>query len=256
MKQTRESNGKLPEGVITGMPFAEYRQAAGINQSTLKRFLKQQPGEPGTISKEAFIIGSAGHCLLLEPDRFEKTYARAPVGLSRRGKHGKRRWAEREARHPGITFLSTNIWDRLMSAREAFQALPEIGRLMVSGTPETSIFWHNSKHGLYCKGRLDWLDLRKRLIIDLKFTRGAGIESCRDQIRTFHHDLQGAWYSEGVRVLKGWTPQFIFVFVEAVKPHRITVCPLDEAELDSGKKKITTALRGHLSQHESDARIT
>lgn len=257
MSLTLESKEKLPDGIVTGLSFADYQQTAGINQSTLKRFLKQTTSElSGSLSEQAFILGSAGHCLLLEPELFEKTYARAPAGLSRRGTHGKRRWAEHEARHPGITFLSANIWDRLMSARKAFLAHPEIRPWMDSGNAEASLFWREPEHGLYCKGRLDWLNLHQRLILDLKFTRNAGIKSCGDQIKTLHHDLQAAWYSEGIRVLEGWSPRFILVFIEALKPHRITVYPLDEKELDSGTRKIATVLSTHLLQLQSDALVS
>jgi hypothetical protein len=64
-------------GIIQNLPFEEYLQMSGLNQSTLKQwFSSVQKKTDGFKNYQALQFGSAGHCLLLEPEMFTELYVR------------------------------------------------------------------------------------------------------------------------------------------------------------------------------------
>ncbi len=82
-------------GIFEEMPFEKYQQAQGLNQSTLKQIFR-----PGNYyNPHGVLIGNAGHCLLLEPERFEQDYQRLAPGISLR-KLKKLEAEEDPARNP------------------------------------------------------------------------------------------------------------------------------------------------------------
>ena len=162
-------------GIVQNLPFEEYRQQSGLNQSTLKQWFSATPKKTTAYKNyQALQFGSAGHCLLLEPEMFPELYVRAPEGLNQRGKTGKKRWAEYEEQHPGKILLRTGEWERLENIRKVFEIHPQIKKLWKNGSAEVSLFWQDSEFALDCKARLDWFDADSAIIVDLKFTNNIG----------------------------------------------------------------------------------
>lgn len=121
-------------------------------------------------------FGNAGHCLLLEPEKFEDLYVRASNGLRQRGKLGKKRWAELCEQHSGKVVLRANEWERLENIRKVFQIHPQIQKLWAGGNAEVSLFWQDRiSFGLQGTAGLVQSWLWK--IIDLKFTNNIGKNS-------------------------------------------------------------------------------
>ena len=78
-------------GFFYSLPFEEYQTLPGLNQSKLKQLLSSPSKQKqGYQIQQAMNFGNAGHCLLLEPHKFEELYVCAPKTLRRRGKNGKK----------------------------------------------------------------------------------------------------------------------------------------------------------------------
>ena len=80
----------VQNGLRFGLTFEEYSNFPGLNQTSLKQYLHHQDRSSFfKINQHALIRGNAGHCLILETDRFHQTYVPAPQGLRFRGDLGK-----------------------------------------------------------------------------------------------------------------------------------------------------------------------
>ncbi len=230
-------------GIVHNLPFEEYRQLPGLNQSTLKQWLSTASKQNDTYKNlQAMQFGSAGHCLLLEEEKFEELYVCAPNGLRQRGKLGKERWAEFSEQHSRKTVLKANEWERLQNIRRVFQIHPQIKKLWASGKAEVSLFWQDPEFCLDCKARLDWFDPDSGIIVDLKFTNNVGKAGVQKPIQDYYA-VQAAWYSRGVYQLTKKTADFLFVFIEKYAPHSIRVVPVSAGDLKHGLQKIESAVK-------------
>lgn len=233
------SEDLLP-GVEFHLPFADYQQRPGINQSLLRRLLQGRPvdSEP-PIHSLALEAGNAGHCLLLEPERFLEQYVRAPEGLRPRRERGKALWAEESQKHPGKTLLRTNLWDALMRLRDSVQADSRIREVLESSRTEVSLFWEHQ--GQACKGRPDGWNRETHELFDLKIV-GHIPGSWTSWAAQRDLDLQASWYAEGLRQISGRAPRCFVLLVERFHPHRLLWQPWDPTQLDAGREKVKSAL--------------
>lgn len=207
------------------LPFSEYEAVAALNQSTLRHLIAPEWGdEDDPYRQQVLGFGSAGHCLLLEPERFLEEYSRNPDGTL----------SSRESDVP----LSVGTWEALMNAQRSFWVHPEVKRLFTSGHPEVSLFWTNPESQIPCKGRLDWWNPELGAVVDLKFANGSGRDYVRSLVARRHLNLQLAWYQEGVQQLLGIEAQVWVIVIEKTKPYQIHAHQLSSRELASGRKKI------------------
>jgi len=225
-------------GVFHNLPFKEYQQKSGLNQSTLKQFLlddyKQQKNYKNF---QVLQFGNAGHCLLLEPEKFKEIYVRAPSGLSRRKKIGKKRWLEFCKLHREKIVLTNSDWIRLQNIRKFFQIHPQIQNIFSNGDSEVSLFWQDSEYGFNCKSRLDWFDEESGKIVDLKFTNNISKAKSIKTIQNIY-SLQAAWYTRGVFQLTKKKTDFFYVFIENFAPHFIQIVPVSTEDLKKGQQQV------------------
>jgi len=229
-------------GIVQNLPFEEYRQQSGLNQSTLKQWFSATQKKTAYKNYQALQFGSAGHCLLLEPEMFPELYVRAPEGLNQRGKTGKKRWVEYEEQHPGKILLRTGEWERLENIRKVFEIHPQIKKLWKNGSAEVSLFWQDSEFALDCKARLDWFDADSAIIVDLKFTNNIAKAGVQKPIQDYYA-VQASWYVRAVTQLTTKVPDFFFIFIEKYAPHLIRVCSVSAEDLKHGQQKIECAIK-------------
>ncbi len=229
-------------GFFYNLPFEEYRTLSGLNQSRLRQALSPASKlNKGYQIQQAMNFGSAGHCLLLEPENFANLYVCAPKGTRKRGKDGKKRWEEFCKLNPGKNVLTANEWNQLQNIRKVFQLNPKIRQLWKHGETEVSMFWQDAEFALECKARMDWFDADSRRIVDLKFTNNIGKVSAQKLIDQ-HFAVQACWYRRGVYQLTKKLPDFIFVFLEKYAPHNIRVINVTEDIFRHGEQTIKNAL--------------
>ena len=230
-------------GIVHNLPFEDYQQQSGLNQSTLKEWFSSTPKTTGAYKNyQALQFGSAGHCLLLEPKVFAKLYVRAPENLRQRGKTGKKLWDEYGEQNPGKIVLRNGEFERLENIRKVFEIHPKIQKLWENGDSEVSMFWHDSEFGLDCKARLDWFNPDAGIIVDLKFTNNIGKAGIKEPIQDYY-SVQASWYVRAVTQITEKVPDFFFVFIEKYAPHLIRVCPVLASDLIHGQKKIECAIK-------------
>ena len=231
-------------GFIYNLPFEEYKKLPGLNQSKLKKLISSSSKQKqGYQIQQAMNFGNAGHCLLLEPHKFEELYVCAPKTLSRRGKNGKKSWEEFCRLHSGKNVLASTEWEQFQNIRKVFHINPQIMQCWKHGETEVSMFWEDAELGVDCKGRMDWYDADSMKIVDLKFTNNIGKLS-NQRLMDRHFSLQAAWYRRGVYQLTGSAVDFLFIFIEKYSPHIIRVIKDNEEIIIHGEQAILTAIKG------------
>ena len=173
-------------------------------------------------------VGTAEHCMILEPSQFPPRYV-VWTGGRRAGKD----WDAFEAANIGKTIIKSDEYDRCVAMRDAVLAHPAAGPIFTSGgEAEKVITWRDPETGLDCKARIDWLS---GSIDDLKTGRSANPRVFGQAAARYRYHAQLAWYRWGIEVSTGlvdW-PCHIIV-VESSRPYDVVVYTIDELTLGAG----------------------
>lgn len=218
-------------GMHVGVEERDYRRAPGINKSMLDKiakspatymFEKMHP-RPGTPS---MVFGSALHCLVLEPQRFEEIYIPDPYSGSQ-SKEAKL-WRE-EMKAAGKTVINTkgdptdpwdrSDWDTLRYMRDAVMANGVASALITECIAEVSFWWVDDEVHKLCKGRIDGWSPAHSIPFDLKSTSDATWNGFSRSIHEYRYDVQDAFYSDGVRASGQMIDDFVFIAVEKDPPY-------------------------------------
>lgn len=154
----------MEPGVYFSLSNAEYHSGAGISKSQLDMvalspaLLKWQKSAPVDEEKlQALDMGTALHCLLLEPDEFDKRFIVAPA-FNRRTTAGKAAEAEflTECRSMGMIVMDAEQGRKLKLMRDSALAHPAARWLLeAEGHCEASIYWNDDETGELCRIRPD-----------------------------------------------------------------------------------------------------
>lgn len=220
---------------------AEYHAHPSLSKSGLDR-LAISPAHyqawltDPRIETAAMRFGTAAHCAILEPARFEQEYAPLPEGLDRRTKDGKALYAELEA--TGKTLLSMDDWNTLNRMRDSVLAHPAARELLSEGQAETSHF--SELYGVSVKCRPDWLS--GGLVVDLKTTQDASLSGFSKSIANYRYAVQHAFYSDILASLGHEIIAFLFIAVEKTAPFAVGVYELDDMSIEIGREQYQSDL--------------
>jgi len=248
---------RRPPGIYYDVPFDEYREWSGINQSSLKiamrslahyRHAKDNP-EPN--DKDCFRFGRLCHAGRLEPITILERYVLMPAFEKQLTEKYDRPKASKEYKalkqqfeevNQGKEVVPDDWYHQLCGILKALDANKRAkAYLSGDGPAEVSIVWDDEVTGLRCKARLDKWDQTNRTIPDIKTTEDASdfAWSCR---RYLYH-MQGAFYSDGLRTLTGIDHDFCLIAVEKSAPYGCRSAPLSEDAIDGGRLLYRRLLR-------------
>lgn len=155
-----------------------------------------------------------------------------------------------DARTRGAVPMLRDQWRQVLAMRDAVLSHPFAGRLFTpgSGTPETSLVWHDDEPGIWRRARLDWLrySTGSRLVVpDLKTANSANPGEFARQAANLGYHQQAAWYLDAVRALGlgGDDAVFVFVVVEKTPPYLVSVIQLDVVAMRMGRALNQQAIR-------------
>ena len=176
-------------------------------------------------------FGSAFHCALLEPDRFDRDYYVLPEDAPRRPTS-----AQREAAKPSpATVEAVRFWDALERDGRRLLSREDMGRiqamlasvnahplarlLVKGGHGEVTLRWTDEATGLRCKARADYYrESPKRYVLDVKTCADASPEAFAKAVHNFAYHLQHAHYADGFRTLGLPLDGFYLLAVETEAP--------------------------------------
>lgn len=223
--------------VLPGIPHAEYhrRELGVVSKSALER-LERSPmhykswadGKTDEEPTAALAFGSAMHCAMLEPERFEHQYAVEPDFGDCRFKENKATrdaWREENARR---TLLTATDDATIRGMAKAVREHPLASRMVVGGESEVTVRWTDAETGISCKCRADYYVRKHGMVIDLKSTTDASEKAFRRDVAKYGYDVQNVLYRAGFAAAAAPATHFVFVAIEKEPPYAIGVYTLDE----------------------------
>jgi exodeoxyribonuclease VIII len=239
---------------MTTEPIQDYHANAAISHSKLECF-RRRPALffkkyvaktlPQSEESNAFRLGSAVHCAILEESTFADRYAVKP-DCDRRTKEGKAQFAEWSAHHLGKTFISAEELVQVIAMREAVAAHPIACDLLKTGTPETT--WRvpqaNALGALQC--RTDWWNpdgcettAGAPYVVDIKTVESLDSDAFRNFERaafSYGYHRQAGFYLPLINELHSKpVAQMLYVAVEKVEPFGCAVYRLSDEAVARGQ---------------------
>lgn len=185
-----------------------------------------------------FDLGSAAHMMLLErrSDRIVRVDA-----------DDWRTKAAKEARDAAQAAGKYAVLDRqygdiveMCDAARKFLASSELGDILDTGEPEQTLVWQDD--GVFCRARPDLMSRDRRILLDYKSTGSAAHDAFARQIGRMGYDLQAEFYSDGVQILAGARPAFVFLAQEITRPYACSLSGLSNTYQFIGQQKAKRAL--------------
>ncbi|MCS4496228.1 PD-(D/E)XK nuclease-like domain-containing protein [Pantoea sp. B623] len=197
-----------------------YHSGAGVSKSQLDdiainpavyQWRKQAPQDEEKL--QALDMGTALHCILLEPDEFDKRFIKAPQ-FNRRTNEGKAAEAEflKDCAFTGKTVLDHEQHRKLKLMQASAMAHPAARFFLeADGHCEASIYWDDEQTGELCRIRPDRFLKQQPVIVDVK--KVADMDRFTRHVEEFRYHVQDAMYRDGFYQHFNEYPQFVFIAV-------------------------------------------
>ena len=202
--------------------------------------------ESQSTSTEPMIFGSAFHCKVLEPEKFDDLYYIIPK-IDKRTKAGKEAFAEHLLNAGNKIILTTEQYSKILGMEEAVNNNETMKELFScnKAVKESVNVWTESirddndeTHIIKCKSLIDLRRDADDLVVDLKTT--ASVKAFTSSIKKFGYDRQAAYYLRGLIANKLVSPnaRFVFGVVEKQPPFEIAMFELDASVMEVANEKI------------------
>lgn len=216
----------------------DYFAAEAISVSGLKK-LKKSPAHfkeaEEKAETEAMAFGSAYHCYILEPERFEKEYyvfddsvvcgALIAKGVkSPRATNDYKAWRESELNFAdGKTLIEKPDFEKIKAMKDRLFSHPYAKMLLTNGEAEVGLAGtiQTQSGPITVKLKPDYIKAGKHIIVDLKTAADASIDGFTRAAADNDYHIQAAFYSDLLEMMAGdgMGQTFIFIAQEKVKPY-------------------------------------
>lgn len=230
-------------GFVKDMPNDEYHASNGISKTGLDK-VSRSPAHykhPKPFSQtRAMEIGSAIHCAILEPERYDAEYTVAD-SAARNTKEYKAAVKENPL---GKEYTLTTVEAENVSGMRASVEANEEAQEYLSrpGQAELSAFFTDDETGTQLRARFDWLEggighpdlsWKGRSAIDLKKTQD--ITEFRKSVESYRYHVQEHVYREAYRSITGEELEnYFFLAVEEHPPYTSKLFTLSPEMLEIG----------------------
>jgi hypothetical protein len=182
----------------------------------------------------AMAFGSAVHCAVLEPHRFNADYVVAP-DLDRRTKAGKSEYEDFVASSAGKTIISTDDMHDVIMIQDAIRSHPVAAPLLTNGNAEVTFLWEDDTTGLKCKCRPDYLR-RDGVVVDIKTCESAASGDFQRTSFSYRYHVQGAFYLDGINAVLGTDySDFVIIAIEKRQPYNVALYRLHDDLIAYGR---------------------
>lgn len=211
-------------------------------------FRKKRSGLIPQVTSDAYTVGGAAHCLILEGDRaFESRYhVGGPINPKTDRPYGSetkayKEWAARQTKE----VLSDDQYALCVQMRAGVRANPEAVRLLAEGQAEAVV--RADYCGTPCQIRLDWISpVQGDGIVDLKTVYD--VDEFEEQARKFGYIHQLAFYRELLALkMRGQRLPCWFIAVEKKEPYRCGVWEVCISSLEVARRDNEWAMQQFLA---------
>lgn len=200
---------------------------------------------------EAMIFGSAYHCFILEPERFENEYyifddraiCEALIGdgyKSPRATKAYKEWEESEKRIIGDKdIIQKDAFERIRAMKDRLFSHPYAKMLLTNGESEVGIAGslETTAGVINVKMRPDYIKSGKHIIVDLKTAADASDDGFIRAAADNDYHIQAAFYSDMIELMTGDRLQqtFIFIAQEKIKPYAFNLFECSPQFISQGR---------------------
>jgi len=239
---------------IQHIPPEEYHRAQALSNSGISKLLdcpaKFKAWQDGEREEqtEAMLIGSAFHCLTLEPEEFSRRYhVKANPGSTRAGKEEKA-----AAENNGKTILTRRQYDEIRPLARGLFGHSYIAALIKNPTSvkEASIFWEEEIDAqvVPCKARLDLIFEKPGfgdIVLDLKSMRSAAPGEFAREIYFRGYHRQAWWYMRAL-AMAGRNPRaFLLAVADKSAPEVSALFQIEDRAIARGGRECRRALAAY-----------
>lgn len=235
-------------GIHEGVPNDEYHaDTAAVSSSRLKpllvspaHFIAAGAGK----ETKAKSFGSALHCLLLEPEKFEDSFMVLRASkLKKSTKEGQALAELVEKAAGGREIVSEGDFIEMQAMVASAKRHGAIRQMLEWGQPETTFVWHDDETGLLLKCRTDWLQ-RGVAIWDVKTANDGSVDGFSRACAQYDYHLSAAMYGIGVQACTGERRlPFRFAVLEKGAPYAVAVYEADSDFIRRGEKAFRASVR-------------
>lgn len=205
---------------------------------------------------EALLFGSAYHCFVLEPDRFEKEYyvfddsiacdaivakgaAEGKEVKNVRATKAYKEWEESEMRVVGEkNVIQKPDFNRIKEMKSKLFSHPYAKMLLSNGEPEVGLKGTISTMAgdINVKLKPDYIKVGKHLVVDLKTARDASLDAFTKDAAKLNYHIQAAFYSDILSQMDNNRPYtFIFIAQEKTRPYAFNLFECSAQFISQGR---------------------
>lgn len=222
-----------------------YRSNPAVSRSMLHLISKsplhyKYASEHTAEQSASLFFGSAFHCFVLEPQRFENEYTIIPY-IDKRTSDGKKAWESLKKSEKKLLTEDDFLTIQQMSVRVFSNPYASA---LLQGEKEMSYYWTDEFTGIRCKCRPDCRTEIDNIcvIVDLKTCNNAQNDAFVKDAMHYGYDLQVAQYSQGVELYEKKPHRFVFIAVEKNPPFAINILEADDIFRQKGTDDFRTNL--------------
>ncbi len=200
---------------------------------------------------EAMAFGSAYHCLILEPERFEKEYyvfddtvvcgaLIAKGAKSPRATNDYKTWKEGELNMAdGKILIDKADHDHLKAMRDRLFSHPYAKMLLTGGEAEAGYAGtiETSVGAINIKFKPDYIKAGKHIVVDLKTVADASIDGFARSAADNDYHIQAAFYSDMIERMAGdnMGQTFVFIAQEKIRPYAFNLFECSPQFISQGR---------------------
>tara|TARA_R110002020_G_scaffold463245_1_gene683240 strand:- start:581 stop:1354 length:774 start_codon:yes stop_codon:yes gene_type:complete len=215
--------------------FVTNSQLGLINRSpaTYQYYRDNPSARPIT---KALNFGRAFHMCMLEHDKYKKEVVVEP-DVNKRTKAGKEEYQKFIESNKGMTILSVDENESLKGMRKKLTSSLEADELLSGGLSEQVNIWNDLDNHVSCKGKADYWNKDKRILVDIKTTQDSSPGGFRGSAYKYGYDRQAAFYLDGFNADEFW-----FIVIEKSPPYNMAIYCCSPEFLDGGREKYKSLL--------------
>lgn len=238
-------------GIYEGLDIALYHSGPGISKTGLDDVAEapivyyrkhMDPERPEKAPTQSQQDGNLLHCVVLEPNEFDKRYVIGPDA-----RRNAKEWKRAVELAGGRIVIKPDEYDTAMYQADAIRAEPECAEILSHGRAEVGAYWIDPETGVLCKCRPDWehpVAEHAVVLADVKGYGSANPDEFMRQAARMRYDVQAAYYSDGYARAAG-VEVVAFVFIVVTDKWPFVASPPIEllpASIELGRREARRAL--------------
>lgn len=242
----------------------DYITGLGIKRSSLHEILRSaghmEYKQKNPDNTESLRVGDGTHGAVLEPERFKKEYIVLPQDCKpgtkenpNKGMGARKAAFEAAAEAKGQAILEPADIQNIKEMAGVIHADQNAMDLLRDGEAEISGYFTDPEYDILVKIRLDYINKKDGIIIDLKTCADARFGPFRASTYKYGYDLQAYMGLYGVTQITGEVhSEFRFICIESKGYHGLKIYRADDEMLDTGYKKYHQAMKLYKECLEKD----